>query len=125
MIFGILLVPTTVKHVGNPLPRGSVQFLLKIPPVIKNSPLINNKISDEKNLKISNVLKRPKMRFLAPKAPIFWGDPEIIKNPPLIDHRSELRGEFLKEIVLILFTQSKLRSPKLSIKSVSHAAGQI
>ena len=33
------------------------------------------------------MLKRPKMRFLAPKAPFFFcwgGDPEIIKNSPLL-----------------------------------------
>ena len=53
------------------------------PEIIKNTPLVNYKISDEKKLKISNVLKRPKMRFSAPQAPIFWGGGrglEVIKN---------------------------------------------
>ena len=47
----------------------TLQFLLKIP-------IVNDKISDQKFLKISNVLKRPKMRFAAPQAPIFGGGGE-------------------------------------------------
>ena len=54
----------------------------------------NDKISDEKNLKISNVLKRPKMRFSAPKAPKIFRDPEINKNPPLVNGNLSARGNF-------------------------------
>ena len=96
--------------ISNALKRPKMRFLapkgpifLGGPGIIKNPPLVKNKISDEKNLEISNALKRPKMRFLAPKAPIFWGCPEIIKNSPLVDHRSATRGEFLIKIVLIPF----------------------
>ena len=55
------------------------------PPLIKN--LILDKISDETNLKISNVLKRPKMWFSVPKAPIFWNS-EINKNLLVNDNLS-------------------------------------
>ena len=79
---GITLSPTGI----------SVEFFIKIPPLNKNSPLVNDKISDEKKLKISNVLKRPKMRFSAPKAPKIFRDPEINKNSPLVNDNLSTRG---------------------------------
>ena len=62
-----------------------------------------------KNYKLKEaVLKRPKMGFSAPKAPIFFGIRKLITIPPLLMTTSQQGGELLLKIIVMWLRSGRI-----------------